>query len=316
MPTIERFELFHKEIPRDCSFEGAVDFIYNRFDLFAEDWYVIRFDCGGRHHVLTAALQGKRLQLGVWLVRLLEGTLPELIRILFRKIPGLEEVVYENSLAPAGRNPDLCNHFRIELPSSEEELHSRLSAKHRYNIRRERNVIENELGSLDFVEYQGEIPDEIVEEYFRFKRKTHGVDYHMPPRTYLETFHVTDAYVLEAGGGLLGVLFSCEQCSIAYLENLTYNQEFARLSPGQVLYDHYLVRLIEKGKREIYLYGGNLAYKKRYGSIEDMVYNGRVFRNGCVFLSLKFKRGLKRIVNKLEQIARKTGWDHQFSDKA
>lgn len=301
MPAIERFELFHNEIPPNCSFGGDVDFIYNRFDLFAEDWYVICFSCAGRQYALTAARQGKRLQLGVWLVRLPDGALCEVIRLLFLHLPDLEEVLYENSLTPAGRKPDLRNHFRIELPGTEEGLHSRLSAKHRYNLRRERKIIENELGPVEFAEFTGKIPGEIVEEYFRFKRMTHGVDYHMTSETYLKTFHVTHAYLLSAGKKCLGIVFSCEQCPIVYIENLTYNPEFARFSPGQVLYDHYLVRLIEKGNREIYLYGGNLSYKKRYGSTEETVYRGRIYRSAFVFFSLQFKRGFNRICLKPAQ---------------
>ena len=72
---------------------------------------------------------------------------------------------------------------------------------------------------------------------------------------------------------------SCEQCPIVYIENLTYDLQYSKYSCGQILYDIYLTQLIIKGYKELYLAGGDLAYKKRYGSIEEAIFNGIVFRS-------------------------------------
>lgn len=90
------------------------------------------------------------------------------------------------------------------------------------------------------------------------------------------------------GGGEIGaILFSCEQCSCVYVENLTYNEQYSKYSCGKALYDIFLARMIEKGKKEIFLGSGNLEYKKKYGSVEETVYHCIVFRNEflqCVFI--------------------------------
>ena len=45
------------------------------------------------------------------------------------------------------------------------------------------------------------------------------------------------------------------------------------------MYDWYLKQLVEKKKEQLFLSGGDLEYKKRYGSIEEFVMNIKIYRN-------------------------------------
>jgi hypothetical protein len=160
-----------------------------------------------------------------------------------------------------------------------QELSSRLSAKGRYNISREKKIIQKELGDFVIGEYcREEISDELIGTYFAMKEQTHGTDYHMSPKQYVQRYDVTNAYTLEIGGRVLAVLFSCEQCPNVYLENLSYLSEYAKYSPGKILYDEFLSRLIDRKKESLFLAGGDLNYKKRYGSVEMTVYDGVISR--------------------------------------
>ena len=46
-----------------------------------------------------------------------------------------------------------------------------------------------------------------------------------------------------------------------------------------MIYDEYLRALLYKGKRSLYLKGGDLEYKKRYGSNEDQLVTFKIYRN-------------------------------------
>lgn len=92
---------------------------------------------------------------------------------------------------------------------------------------------------------------------------------------------------------------SCEQCSCVYVENLTYNEQYSKYSCGKALYDIFLARMIEKGKKEIFLGGGNLEYKKKYGSVEETVYHCVVFRNAVIKFSYISKRKLMSLIQKM-----------------
>lgn len=75
------------------------------------------------------------------------------------------------------------------------------------------------------------------------------------------------------------MILSCEQCPVVYIENLTYDTNYAKYSLGQILYDIYLKKLVEKGKKEIFLLGGDYDYKRRYHSVEETTYNDAVYRS-------------------------------------
>lgn len=85
--------------------------------------------------------------------------------------------------------------------------------------------------------------------------------------------------MLYFGSNLAAMMFSCEQCPIVYLENFSFDIQYSRYSPGQQIYEHVMTRLIEKQFKSVYLAGGNYDYKRYYGSIEEKLYDGLIFRN-------------------------------------
>ena len=76
---------------------------------------------------------------------------------------------------------------------------------------------------------------------------------------------------------------------MVYLENLTYDTAYSVYSPSMLAYDNLLKNLIQKGKEEIYLGGGDYIYKKKYESTESQVKSVFLYRTGVVELKYRIK---------------------------
>ena len=263
------------------------DFIYNRFDLWnnSSGCQVCLWCCESVNNkfYFETFQTGNKLYLGIWLMPITKQELKEIIREVFRSENTVNEIYYNNGYLKAYGKYVVGNHFKICLPGSIEELEQRLSKKGRYNLRREKRLLEK-----DFLQYSivnisatAESADALWEKYFYYKYITHSTDYKMTKKEYCDKYHVTDIYALLIGQDehCAAIVLSCEQCRTAYIDNITFDLGMAKYSPGQVLYDEYLKCLIRKGVRCIYLLGGDYGYKRRYGSIEETVYNCSIPRS-------------------------------------
>lgn len=274
------------------------NFIYNRPDMFADTYSVYEIINNSKRIYIESYAEGDTIVLGIWLVPITEEELAELTNYIFKNNHGARYIKYEYGCALVGEGYKK-NHFRIDLPDTTEELHKRLSSKGRYNLKREKRIIDEQIGTSAFNEYTGDnVPDCIITKYFEMKRKTHGIDYMLSPKEYLSHYHVTNIYTLSASDTMLAIIFSCEQCEVFYIENISYDIDYAKYSPGQVIYDMYLTRLVEKGCKKLFLAGGDLDYKRRYGSIEEETYNSTIFRNKTDAVLWKIKKQIKTILNR------------------
>lgn len=266
-----------------CIFENCdPDFIYNRFDLMdpANSKIYTVSDREGDYSLTLHMLSDEEAELGLWLNPISKKSIKKILHRIFREHKSLKRLKYKNSYLPIGCAKE-TNHFRIVLPKTVEELDERLSSKGRYNIKREKRLLERDFSAYHVEEYTiDNLPEPVADVYYTMKKETHKINYDIPAAKFIRKQHVTSIYTLHVGNEskIIAMILSCEQCPVVYLENLTYDIEYAKYSPGQILYDIYLKRLIEKGKRQIFLLGGKYEYKKRYGSIEETVYNGLVER--------------------------------------
>lgn len=277
------------------------DVIYNRCDLWADNYASVSIKCEKMEYNMMLSLDGDSCYLGAWLMNIPTNVMLESERAIFERFPQVKRIKYEYGLTPTGyASPK--NHFRITLPDTDDELRARLSKKGRYNIKREKDILSKTFGGYDVVEYMAEgCPSEILDTYFKMKKATHNVDYHMTASEYIKFYHVSHVYVLKVGAEVGAILLSCEQCSVVYIENLTYDLRYAKYSCGQVLYDIYLTILIQKGYKELFLAGGNLDYKKRYGSVEEPIYNCIVFRNRFDHALYAIRECLRKVKNRIIQ---------------
>jgi len=262
------------------------DFIYNRIDLFTKDVILLHVQ-GDHEYDLEVQLCSRHAELGIWMMPVSGRELDEIFQFLFRRYRNLDYIVFNNTISDRVFQPK--RHYDVVLPDSCDMLRQRLSAKSRNTMSRKLKKAEAQYGRITMREYAGEaITDDILSEYFLMKAKTHHRDYQMTTQEYLSRYHVSNVYVLKFGEQSAAMVLTCEQCPIAYLENLTYDQTFSLYSPGMMAYEMVLERLITKGKTHFYLGGGDYDYKKKYGSMETQVTSGRIYRSKIVAARYKF----------------------------
>lgn len=280
------------------------NFIYNRFELWEGQVHgeisLWCYESNLDKIFFEVLCMDSVARIGLWLSPITPRILRRIVKYIFKHNNKIKKITFENACCAYGIAYK-HNHFRIELPDSSEKLNSRLSSKGRYNIKREKRLLVKDFGRYKIEDYQALSPEaeKIWKSYFAFKETTHDCNYGLSPQEYCNKYHVTNLYVLSLGDDerVAAIILSCEQCPVVYIENLSYDTELARYSPGQVLYDEYLKTLIDKKVYDIFLLGGNYAYKRRYDSIEEFVYNCVAYRN--IFLQQS-----KRCLNCVRKIYR------------
>lgn len=278
--------------------EPSSEFILDRYDLLEDDYYSYEIISADKEFNIEGVIDGEKAILGVSYLDISKATLDALIQYIFQNHKNVKEISFYNLPFGMGYHVGFYS-YRIFLPATVEELHKRLSSKGWYNIRRERKMINEKLGKTIFMEYdRNNIPLTLVELYFKMKKSTHAEEYGLSPESYLINYHITNAYALYSGDKVLSIIFSCEQLDGVFLENLSYDILQSHFSPGQVLYDYYLTRLIAKGKKVLYLGGGSYSYKKRYSSTEDYMYSSIVFRNLNCYLRFVIKKLRLKILSR------------------
>jgi len=225
-------------------------------------------------------------ELGSWMTFISSCEFEEISHYIFSNYTNVDYVSFFNTISDKVFIPR--NHYHIVLPSSYNDLIKRLSSKSRNTMNRKRKKVELEYGNIYMIEYENEeIPDDVICAYFKMKEETHHIDYNMSSAEYIKKYHVSNVYILHFGEKVAAMILTCEQCPIVYLENLTYDMEFSKYSPGFMAYDMVLERLIEKGKSSIYLGGGDYGYKKMYNSIETIVTDGKIYRSFPIKIKYK-----------------------------
>jgi len=293
MVVIDKFDKnFFKALQTDC--------IKNRFDLYdTNDVGVVYFHGEKNEDNILYRKCGKEIFLGMYLMYVPKEYIEEASCILFKKYSDVKKVKYVCGYTKVG-----CwekhNHYKVSLPETYLELENRLSKKNRYNINREKRIVEKNFGAYNVFEYVWpDIPKQIIEQYFHMKKLTHNKDYGMTTEEYLNCYCVSNVYVLKLEEKIAAILLSCEQCENVYLENLSYDLKYSQYSPGKILYDEFLKIMIKKCKKAVFLAGGDLMYKKHYGSIEENVYDCVIYRSGLRTCYEKIVKKSKEFVHRL-----------------
>ena len=253
------------------------DFIYNRFDLFCDNYVVLKAERGQEKHIIEARLFDNYAELGIWKMQISNDLLKEISQYLFQIYPNIRYTRF--FFCNTDGKYKAVKHFSIDFPDSTESFLQRRSSKSRHRLNKQRHQAEREIGPISFQEYKKEdCPEVIIQYYNKWKERSHHIG-KIEVESYFQRFHVSDIYALYLGEHLAAIMFSCEQCPIAYLENFSFDIQFSRYSPGQQIYEYVMTRLIEKGFKRVFLAGGNYDYKRYYGSIEETLYDGFLYRN-------------------------------------
>lgn len=261
------------------------DVVYNRFGALYGSYTMLLLERSDNTKVYVPLhVSGRHAVLGLYLVQISTAESCELCDFVSRQFR-VSKISWEYSLAPASgicRN-HLTNHWTLYLPQTKDELWERMSSKSKQTLRRKERNLQKLLGvdALEFKEYSGRenISSSLVDTFFDYKRKLMAREYNMTAAEYLGRYHVTNAYTWTANGALVSIVLTCEQGDDVYLENLTYNPEYEKESPGFLLYGKTVERLVEKHKRTLMCGGGQQVYKQKFASRESVCYNVERYRS-------------------------------------
>jgi hypothetical protein len=263
------------------------DFIYNRMDLFCKDYIVLNVHNITSDYLVEVRILENYAELGIWMMKVTGKELDEISEYIFTNYKEIEILSFYYAITD--RIYVAEKHYHVNLPETYEELKGRVSSKSRNTMSRKMKKAEAEYGWVTMSEYQNEgVTNEMISAYFEMKQKTHHIRYNLTWKEYIDKYHVSNIYILYFGGTIAAMILTCEQCSIAYLENLTYDMELSKYSPGMIAYEMVLERLISKGKTAFYLGGGDYDYKKKYDSVETAVTEGKIYRSWLIELKYKW----------------------------
>lgn len=270
------------------------DVIFNRFDLLYNSNQYIYIVADAQQWTVPYKIEGNIAFLGLYLVEIPKNIFDELIHFIFQQNRHIHKIYLKRSRNNYHKHIRQGNHFRIELPDTFDSLLERLSKKGRYNYKREKRLLHN-IGDVEYMHYDTQASlNNIVAVFFSFKYKTHGRDYHMLPEEYVKNYSVSDAYSMQVNGKIVAVLLSCEQCECVFLENLSYDIEFEKYSVGFQIYVFFLSEMIKKERKHIFLGGGEYEYKKRFSSIEEITYDGYIYKTTWGKLQSVLKNRIKK----------------------
>lgn len=252
--------------------------IYNRFDLFEDNlgYEAVQIRSGKEIKIVEYRITEDKAELGIWLMPITPEELDQLFLYIHDHHPAVTRIFYKNALVPCGKSK-AHNHFRIVFPETVDEIEHSISSKSRAKMRKKLQRAQEIYGEMRYVEYdRSNIPEDVVEHFFKFKLATRGRVYNMTANEYLDRYHVSHCYVLKFGDIIGAIRFSCEQCPVVYGENFTFNPELKDYSLGRAIFMHHLIRMVEKKHSELFFAGGNFEYKTHYGSIEETLYDCEV----------------------------------------
>lgn len=169
------------------------------------------------------------------------------------------------------------HNYSIELPLTFESLLNREKAKKRYNLKRERRILAEK--GFKFSELKQTDFHEAMLKFFEMKKVTHHRDWHLTPEEFIKQYNITNIYALSNGEKAIAFVLSDEIFPWVIYQQTAYDMEWEKYSPGSVIYLYFLEEMIRKGKEQVFLGGGNHAYKKMYGSREDLTFNGYISRH-------------------------------------
>ena len=256
------------------------DLIYNRFDLIYDEVRTFRYvtEYGNYEIDIHCTKEGVVL-ISTWGKTFPQEVFEECIKYVFRFYPNIRYI----KVTRTGNNYKgilyKSTDIYILLPKTSDSLFNRLNGKHRYTLRKKKRLLQEKIGSIRIKNINlSDITSEMVEEYFRWKRQTHGVEYKLTPKEYLVKYHVTNSMlVFDGNQSLVGIVFYCKVNNTVYLENFSYNYSLRKYSIGAVLYWLFLESLISLKCKYCFLGGGRYEYKKHFGAIECVTYSGKIY---------------------------------------
>ena len=255
----------------------ADNLIYNRYDIIYPDEYEeYVYPYFNQKYLLRCHVEGDTAGVDIWGREIPEAVFYTFIDDIFRLNPEVRFIKVEGSRNNYYNRLEMIRNVYINLPESAVGVNERLSSKSLHSLERKERRLSEKYGSIAVKVYSDNIPEKLIENYFSWKKATHGTDYNLSYIEYLKKYHVTHALELVGGERSIAVVFYCVCEKTAYLENLSFDSEVAKFSAGLIAYKRVLEWLSENGIKSFYLGKEGQEYKNHFGSIKQDAYWGNI----------------------------------------
>lgn len=267
-----------------------VDIIHNRFDvLYDSDFLLLQIDA----YYVPVKLEKSVAKVGLYLRNLPYSLLEDLFAYIFTKYPFLDSIEVKHSYTPIP-GVEKYPYWHIVLPQTIDEFDSQLSKRVRYNTKYYPKKLQTEksctLQTEKYSASDASFPYIYVQTYLNWKNQSHNFSFKGNPQSFLNTFGITDCYVLKlkrenseetkSEEEILAIGFICDLPSgNVYFENFSSNQNYSKYSVGMILYYQIINDLIKNRKKIFYLSGGNLEYKRHYNGVLTHTYSKSIKNN-------------------------------------
>lgn len=261
------------------------NFIYNRLDIiYGKKAELLEIFYQQQIFYIPIYIQRSKAIIGVYLTNLPQLVFNELIEWIFRNYKNVNKISVEASINNYGNSKlTQCTNYAINLPNNIDEYINNLPRKVRYNLRRRKERLVEEIGEYEIIKYdKNAIPENLVKLYFKLKKATHGKNYMLSPKKYLKKFFVTSLYALKINGKTEGILLISQLEKNIYVENITYNREFSKYGIGIILAVDLVEDAIIQKCKNIFWGSYGDEYKSHICNYSQITYSGNIFRKSKI----------------------------------
>lgn len=268
----------------DLNKKISPNYIANRFDLKYEDDYDLwEIEAKDEKYYIPTHISGKQALIGVAQTPLPSEVFTKFIEHCFQYYPKTTRISCSASVNNYCNNLVLDDQWILSLPNTEEAYKKSLSKKTRHNINWYPKKIQKDYGDFSITHRTASETDDATMQLFdkwkheKYTAKTYS---NLGSRNFQTSNNVTDVYSLIIADNPAALVFVSITDDSAYLQNLSYNPEFANYSPGIVLLYSVISDLIQNNLTTLYMGGGSLEYKRRMGGENRPAYHGIIIRPG------------------------------------
>lgn len=260
------------------------DLIYNRFDIISNN-----IQSEGKTYIIFLNQKEMQIQclvhdsvayLNLWGKDISEDGISEVLCHIEDDYPKVRAVRILRTVNDYQGKLMGGDEALLVLPRKYETLLTYITTKERSHIRQYNRHL-NKNGKLKVKTYNVNIPEELVTDYFVWKKRTHNTDYKLLPKEYIKKYYVTDAIELLLDKGdfchRIAVLFWVQIGKTVYLENFSYDSDYQKYSPGYLVYIEFLNELINRECKIVFLGSGKHSYKRKFHSVIRRCYSGFLF---------------------------------------
>lgn len=264
----------------------------NRFDLYEKDFEYVTLEYADTKYAIEYIITNGNCIPGIFLSDIPYLVMKSFVRYVF--LHGAKKVTYEN--VPWGEGVcRIVTQRMLDLPDTYDNLLKRITSKHRYNVRRQRRILDEsgvEYGECNSTE---EI-DNTCNDFIKTKNQYIKKNIALTGEQYRLRWDIDYANFYKLDDEFVGGVLAASKGKIVNLVNLVYDDRLAKYSLGNDAYVRFLEEMINRNKTAIYLGGDKQDYKKHFDSYTISLWQGVIYKSRLKSLFFTFVHRVKDLL--------------------